>query len=69
LLTDRRVSEGLCAFAAAPALAVDFAYFEKQPCAELAKELRSRTQAEKSSTTRKRAKADRPTLKRRLAFC
>jgi hypothetical protein len=56
LLTDRRVSEGLCAFAAAPALAVDFAYFEKQPCAELAKELHSRTQAEKAVNDAKKSK-------------
>jgi hypothetical protein len=56
LLTDRRVSAALCAFAVAPALAVDFAYFEKQPCAELAEELHSRTQAEKAVKDAKKSK-------------
>lgn len=58
----------LCAFAAAPAFAVDFAYFQKQTCPELAKELDSLTKAEKVINDAKGKKDTDANIKTAVGF-
>ena len=58
----------LSALAAAPTFAVDFAYFEKQPCAELAKELDSLSKAEKAITDAKGKKDTEANIKTAVGF-
>lgn len=67
-LTAIAVSAALCTFAAAPTFAVDFAYFEKQPCAELAKELDSLTKAEKVINDAKKSKDTEANVKTAVGF-
>ena len=58
----------LSALAAAPTFAVDFAYFEKQPCAELAKELDSLSKAEKAINDAKGKKDTEANIKTAVGF-
>jgi hypothetical protein len=62
------VSAALCTFATAPTFAVDFAYFEKQPCAELAKELDSLSKAEKAINDAKGKKDTEANIKTAVGF-
>jgi len=61
-------SAALCAFAAAPTFAVDFAYFQKQSCPDLAKELDSLTKAEKVITDAKGKKDNEANVKTVVGF-
>ncbi len=62
------ISAALCTFAAAPTFAVDFAYFEKQPCAELAKELDSLSKADKAINDAKGKKDTEANIKTAVGF-
>lgn len=62
------VSAALCLVAAAPAAAVDFAYFQKQSCADLAKEFDSLTKAEKVITDAKGKKDSEANIKTAVGF-
>ena len=67
-LTAVAVSAALCTFAAAPIFAVDFAYFQKQACPELAKELKSLTKAEKVITDAKGKKDSETNITTAVGF-
>ena len=67
-LSAAALSIALCTLAAAPTFAVDFAYFEKQPCAELAKELDSLTKAEKAINDAKGKKDTEANIKTAVGF-
>lgn len=62
------VGAALSTLAAAPAFAVDFAYFEKQPCAELAKEADSLKKAEKAINDAKGKKDSEANIKTAVGF-
>ena len=62
------VSAAFCTFAAAPTFAVDFAYFEKQSCADLSKELDSLTKAEKVINDAKKKKDTDANIKTAVGF-
>ena len=67
-LSALAVSTALCTFVAAPAFAVDFAYFQKQSCPELAKELDSLTKAEKVINDAKGKKDSEANVKTAVGF-
>ena len=67
-LTAVAVSAALCTFAAAPTFAVDFAYFQKQSCPELAKELDALTKAEKVINDAKKSKDSEANVKTAVGF-
>ena len=67
-LSALAASTALCTFVAAPAFAVDFAYFQKQSCPELAKELDSLTKAEKVINDAKGKKDSEANVKTAVGF-
>lgn len=67
-LTAVAISAALCTFAAAPTFAVDFAYFQKQSCPELAKELDALTKAEKVINDAKGKKDSEANVKTAVGF-
>ena len=62
------VAAALSAIAAAPTFAVDFAYFQKQPCGELAKENESLTKAEAVINDGKKKKSTEAQMKNAVGF-
>ena len=62
------VSAALCAVAAAPTCAVDFAYFQRHSCPELAKELDALTKAEKVINDAKGKKDSEANVKTAVGF-
>ncbi|MEO7253619.1 MAG: hypothetical protein ABIZ64_05160 [Casimicrobium sp.] len=62
------VSAALSALVAAPAFAVDFAYFQKQPCGELAKESDSLVKAEAAINGGKKGKQTEAQIKNAVGF-
>ena len=67
-LSALAASTALCTFVAAPAFAVDFAYFQKQSCPELAKELDALTKAEKVINDAKGKKDSEANVKTAVGF-
>ncbi len=67
-LSTLAVSAALSTLAAAPTFAVDFAYFQKQPCGELAKENDSLTKAEAAITDGKKKKSSEAQMKNAVGF-
>ena len=62
------ISAALCTFAAAPSFAVDFAYFEKQSCTDLAKEFDSLSKAEKAINDAKGKKDSEANINTAVGF-
>ena len=62
------VAAALSVSAAAPTFAVDFAYFQKQPCGELAKENESLTKAEAAIGGGKKQKQTEAQIKNAVGF-
>jgi len=62
------VSAAFCTFAAVPSFAVDFAYFQKQPCGDLAKESDELTKAEAAISDGKKKKSSEAAIKNTVGF-
>ena len=62
------VGAALSVFAVAPTFAVDFAYFQKQPCAELGKEMDSLSKAEAAISGGKKQKQTEAQIKNAVGF-
>ena len=62
------VCAALSTLAAAPAFAVDFVYFQNQPCDELAKEMDSLAKAESAISGGKKQKQSEAQIKNAVGF-
>lgn len=62
------VAAALSAIAAAPTFAVDLAYFQKQPCSDLAKESDALTKAEAAIADGKKKKSSEAAIKNTVGF-